>query len=310
MVRYLDNTDNKKGKNNENLSRELLELFTLGVGNYSEADIKNGARALAGLTIGEDGAKYRSGLEDNNSKTYFGKTGNFKADDLVDIIFEQKEIPYLITRKILAWFIYDSPKEALVKYYGDYFREMDFEIKPLLTKIFNEEFSKDNAGSKIKNPIEYTLQLLAELHIENANPKAIVYFIKDQGMDLFNQNNVKGWVGGNSWLTSQVYLQRNNVADLLCNGRGLNRKVAKPKEEMNKKTANRNTAKIEWNNNGNNKQIIAELKDRLLCSVDEATQKDFETILKYDFNAKAENSDQVVMRLVNAMVKLPEYQLI
>lgn len=310
MVRYLDNTDNKKGKNNENLSRELLELFTLGIGNYSEDDIKNGAKALAGLGIGEESAKYRRGLEDNDSKTFFGKTGNFKADDLVDIIFEQKEIPYLITRKILAWFVYDTPKEELVKYYGDYFRKINFEIKPLLTKIFSEEFTKNNAGSKIKNPLEYSLQLMSELNIENNNPKAIVSFIKDQGMDLFNQTNVKGWIGGNSWLTSQVYLQRNNVADLLCSGRSLNRKSLKPKEEMNEKSANKNTAKIDWNSNGNNKQIISDLKNHLLYTVDEPTQKDFENILKYDFNPKAENANQVVMRLVNAMVKMPEYQLI
>ena len=310
MVRYLDNTDNKKGKNNENLSRELLELFTLGIGNYSEDDIKNGAKALAGLGIGEESAKYRRGLEDNDSKTFFGKTGNFKADDLVDIIFEQKEIPYLITRKILAWFVYDTPKEELVKYYGDYFRKINFEIKPLLTKIFSEEFTKNNAGSKIKNPLEYSLQLMSELNIENNNPKAIVSFIKEQGMDLFNQSNVKGWVGGNSWLTSQVYLQRNNLADLLCSGRGLNRKKMKPNDEMNAKSSNKKEVEIDWNNSGNNKQIIAELTDRLLCEVDAASQKDFETIIKYDFNPKAENANQVVLRLFNAMVKLPEYQLI
>lgn len=310
MVRYLDNTDNKKGKNNENLSRELLELFTLGIGNYSEDDIKNGAKALAGLGIGEESAKYRRGLEDNDSKTFFGKTGNFKADDLVDIIFEQKEIPYLITRKILAWFVYDTPKEELVKYYGDYFRKINFEIKPLLTKIFSEEFTKNNAGSKIKNPLEYSLQLMSELNIENNNPKAIVSFIKEQGMDLFNQSNVKGWVGGNSWLTSQVYLQRNNLADLLCSGRGLNRKKMKPNDEMNAKSSNKKEVEIDWNNSGNNKQIIAELTDRLLCEVDAASQKDFETIIKYDFNPKAENANQVVLRLFNAMVKMPEYQLI
>ena len=310
MVRYLDNTDNKKGKNNENLSRELLELFTLGIGNYSEDDIKNGAKALAGLGIGEESAKYRRGLEDNDSKTFFGKTGNFKADDLVDIIFEQKEIPYLITRKILAWFVYDTPKEELVKYYGDYFRKINFEIKPLLTKIFSEEIKKNNAGSKIKNPLEYSLQLMSELNIENNNPKAIVSFIKEQGMDLFNQSNVKGWVGGNSWLTSQVYLQRNNLADLLCSGRGLNRKKMKPNDEMNAKSSNKKEVEIDWNNSGNNKQIIAELTDRLLCEVDAASQKDFETIIKYDFNPKAENANQVVLRLFNAMVKMPEYQLI
>ena len=113
MIRYLDNVDNKKGKLNENLSRELLELFTLGIGNYTEEDIKNGAKALAGLGIGEKHAEYRPFFEDNDTITYLGKTGKFKADDLVDIIFEQKSIPYFITRKILKWFIYDNPKEDL-----------------------------------------------------------------------------------------------------------------------------------------------------------------------------------------------------
>ena len=79
---------------------------------------------------------------------------------------------------------------------------------------------------------------------------------------------------------------------------------------MNEKSANKNTAKIDWNSNGNNKQIISDLKNHLLYTVDEPTQKDFENILKYDFNPKAENANQVVMRLVNAMVKMPEYQLI
>lgn len=310
MVRYLDNTDNKKGKNNENLSRELLELFTLGIGNYTENDIKNGAKALAGLGIGEDGALYRRFLEDNDLKTYFGKTGNFKCDDLVDIIFEQKEIPYLITRKILGWFIYDTPKEELVTYYGDYFRKIKFEIQPLLLKIFSEEFNKNSAGSKIKNPLEYTLQLMSELHIDNSNNKAVVLFIKEQGMDLFNQSNVKGWVGGNSWLTSQVYLQRNNMADLLCSGRDLIRKNLKLNQDMTDKSFNKKGVEIDWNNSGNNKQIIAELRDRLLCEVDAGSQKDFENIIKYDFNPNAENANQVIVRLFNAMVKMPEYQLI
>lgn len=310
MVRYLDNVDNRKDKTNENLSRELLELFTLGIGNYTEADIKNGAKALAGLGIGENEAEYRHFFEDNDTKTYLGKTGNLKADDLVDIIFEQKNIPYLITRKILKWFIYDHPKEELVIYYGDYFRKMDFEIKPLLTKIFTEEFAKNTAGSKIKNPLEYSLQLMSELQIENQNPKLIAFFIKEQGMDLLNQPNVKGWVGGNSWLTSQIYLQRNNVADLFCSGRNFNRKAFKSEEDKAEMSFQKINIKIDWNKNGTNKQIIADLKNRLLFQVDEAAQKDFETILKYDFDPNAENANQAVVRLLNAMVKMPEYQLI
>ncbi|WP_281337216.1 DUF1800 domain-containing protein [Flavobacterium eburneipallidum] len=309
MVRYLDNTDNKKGKLNENLSRELLELFTLGIGNYTEEDIKNGAKGLAGLGIGQENATYRERLEDNESFTYLGKKGNFKADEMIDIIFEQPNIPYLITRKILKWFIYDNPKEELVKYYGDYLRKKNFEIQPLLTKIFTEAFAKNTAGTKIKNPLEYILQLMNELHIENPNGRLIALFIKDQGMDLYGQPNVKGWDGGNYWLTSQVFLQRNNVADLLCNGKNLTRGKVENENAMMKKNRPLNV-KLDWDKNGNNIEIIAQLKERLLFKTDKNEQQDFEEILKYDFDSKTEGSENAVMRLFNFMVKTPEFQLI
>ena len=312
MVRYLDNVDNRKDKLNENLSRELLELFTLGIGNYKEEDIKNGAKGLAGLGLGEENAVYRKIFEDNEPFVYLGKKGNFKVDEMIDIIFEQPNIPYLITRKILKWFIYDNPKEELVRYYGDYFKKMNFEIKPLLTKIFTEEFAKNNAGSKIKNPLEYSLQLMNELNVENPNGKLIAYFLKEQGMDLFNQPNVKGWDGGNYWLTSQIFLQRNNVADLLCNGKNLSRGQKENQDNaMMKQNPNRLlNVKLNWDKEGNNKQIIAELKDRLLFQIDDATQSDFEQLLKYDFDSKTEGSENAVMRLFNFMVKTPEFQLI
>jgi uncharacterized protein (DUF1800 family) len=313
MVRYLDNVDNRKDKINENLSRELLELFTIGIGNYTENDIKEGAKALAGLNLGEESAVYRKFLEDNSTKTYFGKKGNFKADDLIDIIFEQKNTPYLITRKILKWFVYDNPSEDLVVYYGDYFRKMNFEIKPLLTKIFIEEYAKENSGSKIKDPLTYLFQLTDELNITNSNSNLISFFLKQQGMDLFNQPNVKGWDGGNSWLTSQIYLQRNNASDLLCNGRNISRKVfdkiPEEGEEPEIKLEKINVS-IDFDKNGNNKKIISELSNRLLFRVDENLQKDMENLLKYDFDAKDANADFAVLRLFNYITKTPEYQLI
>lgn len=311
MVRYLDNVDNMKDKLNENLSRELLELFTLGIGNYTEEDIKNGAKGLAGLGVGDENAVYRKFYEDNEPFVYLGKKGNFKINEMVDIIFEQPNIPYLITRKILKWFIYDNPKEELVRYYGDYFKKMNFEIQPLLTKIFTEEFAKNNAGSKIKNPLEFSLQLMNELNIENPNGRLIAFFIKEQGMDLFNQPNVKGWDGGNSWLTSQLFLQRNNAADLLCNGKNISRANKDYENMMTKQNPNNQlSVKLNWDAAGNNKQIIAELKDRLLFQTDENMQKDFEQIIKYDFDSKTEGSENAVMRLFNFMVKTPEFQLI
>lgn len=313
MVRYLDNGDNKKGKVNENLSRELLELFTIGIGNYTEEDIKNGAKALAGLNVGDNGAVYRKNAEDNSDKIYFGKTGNWKADDLVDIIFKQKNIPYLITRKLLKWFVYDNPSEKLVKYYGDYFRKAKFEIEPLLTKIFTEEYAKENAGSKIKNPLVYILQLADELQMEDFDNGMVQYFLKQQGMDLYNQTNVKGWDGGNSWLTSQIYLQRNNTSDLLCKGRTItgkflnkmNSDTEKPVLEINKVKV-----KVKFDNSGNNKTIISELSERLLFKTNESIQKDMENLLKYDFDPKDPNADAAVVRLFSYITKLPEYQLI
>jgi len=311
MVRYLDNVDNRKEKINENLSRELLELFTLGIGNYTENDIKNGAKGLAGLNLGEEHAEYRRFIENNDIITYLGKTGTFKADEMIEIIFEQKAAPYLITRKILQWFIYDNPSDNLVTYYGDYLRKVDFEIKPLLIKIFTEEFTKNTAGSKIKDPLVYILQVMNELNIEQTNPKLLAFYLKQQGMDLFNQPNVKGWNGGKEWLSSQVYLQRNNVADLLCNGRNISGRAKYMDNESIMRNVNQPiNVSLKWTRSGNNKSIIAELQDRLLFQSDESLQKDWETILKYDFNPKAEGADNAVMRLFNNMIKTPEFQII
>ena len=313
MVRYLDNVDNKKDKINENLSRELLELFTIGIGNYTENDIKNGARALAGLGVGEGKAQYRNIFEDNTTKTYFGKTGNWKAEDLVDIIFEQPKTPYLITRKLLKWFLYDQPSESLVQYYGDYFKAENFEIKPLLTKIFTEEYAKNNSGRKIKDPLVYLFQLNDELQLNAPDPGIVAYYLKQQGMDLFNQVNVKGWDGGNSWLTSQIYLQRNTIADWLCNGRTINRKAFKnltEADESPKIVFDKINPKLSFNSDNNNKQIISELADRLLYTVEESMQQDMETILKYDFDPKGPNANDAVMRLFHYIVKTPEFQLV
>ena len=309
MVRYLDNVDNKKGKLNENLSRELLELFTLGIGNYSEADIKNGAKGLAGLGVGETTAMYRRFLEDNDPIEYLGKKGTLKLDEMVDAIFDHPKIPYLLTQKMLKWFLYDEPKQELVTYYGDYFRKVNFEIKPLLVKIFTEEFSKtDIGGTKIKNPLEYILLLTSELKTQRPESTTIAFFLKQQGMDLFNPPNVKGWDGGKSWLTSQIYLQRNNVADLLSSGKSIPRSKLERENTLNKKQAF--SISLDWNTKGTNKEIIKELTDRLLFSTDTSLQQDLEKILKYDFDPQSLGANDAVLRLFNAIIKSPEFQLI
>ena len=310
MIKYLDNNNNKKSKLNENLSRELLELFTIGVGHYSENDVKNGAKALAGLTLGPEGAVYDVKQEFTEPFTYLGKTGKFKANDIVDIIFEQKAAPYFVTRKLLKWFIYDNPPEELVTYYGDYLRKVDFELEPFLLKVFTEEFAKPTGGSKIKDPLVFTLHLMDELNITNQNNKVTAVFIRGQGMDLYNQVNVKGWDGGKSWLSTQLFSQRNNIADTFCKGQNLSRKSLYNLESENETFPEKLNIHIDWVKKGTNKEIIAQLKNRLLFTADDSLQKDFEAIITHDFDPNSESADKGILRLFNYMVNSPEFQIV
>ncbi|MGB5943410.1 MAG: DUF1800 domain-containing protein [Leeuwenhoekiella sp.] len=309
MVRYLDNAQNRRGNLNENLSRELLELFTLGIGNYTETDIREGAKALAGLTVGNEHADYRPVLRVNESITYLGKTGNFDSDDLVDIIFDQPESPYLITRKLLQWFLYDNPEDSLVRYYGDYLRKVDFEIKPFLIKLFTEEFEKNNTGSKIKDPLRFALQSRYELGLSSADLIPIVFFLKQQGMDLFNQPNVKGWDGGRSWLTSQLYLNRGQAIDLMCRAGGKGNRRQKMMMEFDQE-ADSSTAKIEYSRDDSRDEILEDLKSRWLFAVEAELDDSLKTVLPYDFDPTAEYADQAILRLFSYVAKTPEFQLI
>ncbi len=159
----------------------------------------------------------------------------------------------------------------------------------------------------------YIIQLIEELEVKDFDDAMIALFTRQQGMDLYNQVNVKGWDGGNSWLTSQIYLQRNNTSDLLCSGRSISRKVIKTMVEEGGKSnteLEKIEVKIDFDSNGTNKTIITELSNRLLFNVNDSMQKDMENLLKYDFDPKEEHANFAVIRLFNYISKLPEYQLI
>jgi uncharacterized protein (DUF1800 family) len=308
QIRYLDNNNNRKGNYNENLSRELLELFTLGEGNYTEQDIKNGARGLAGLTIGDDHGRYEQNKENNEPFTYFGKTGNFKSDKMVDIIFKQKNAPYHITRKVLKWFIYDNPPEKLVKRYGDYLRKVDYEIAPFLLKMFTDEYEKSTAGSKIKDPLVYMLQILTELGFKNINYSLVYLFIKSQNMDLYNQLNIKGWAGGKNWITAQLFLQRNNTTDRLCSiGQLFNKNVPR---NVSAEGSYGFSPKIFFDTANGSKGVITGLNSRLLFTTDTTLEESFKKIIPHDFDPKAPSAENAVLQLFNYIVKTPEFQLI
>ena len=311
IVEYLDNNRNINSKLNENLSRELLELFTLGYGNYTENDIKNGAKGLAGLRIGEENAAYVSKFEVNESFEYLGKKGNLKVDEMVDAIFDHPKIPFLITEKILKWFIYDNPPKELVDYYGKYFKTVDFEIKPLLIKIFTEEFPKKTAGSKIKDPMVFLLQVFDEVAIK-PDGTLINKLLLQQGMSLYNQVNVKGWEGGRAWVNTQTLLQRNTIVDVVCTSKNFVKRRMNLEEKKLLENIKNDTLKvnIKWLKNSNAKSIINDFASRLLFDTDEKLKKDLDAILKYDFDPNSDGSDFSVIRLYNSILKLPEFQLI
>ena len=221
MLIYLDNRANKKGHPNENLARELLELFSLGEGNYSEDDIKSFARALTGYSVDKE-LKYRfkKRLHDKENKEIFGQSGNFNAHDMIDIILQQKATSLFIVEKLWSAFIgYDSdPKE--VQRLAQIFRKNHYELKPLMQELLTSTYFTDisTRGSMIKSPIELIVGTLRSFDYIDFDPKTGVQYSKRLGQDLFDPPNVKGWSGGKNWINANTLLIRKGFLNRLTRG--------------------------------------------------------------------------------------------
>lgn len=309
MIKYLDNQQNRKGHINENLARELLELFTLGEGYYSETDVKNVALSLAGLTFGAQQAQYRPFLKDNNTKTIFGKTGNFNADDVVDIIFEQPNVATHIVTKVLKWFLYDEPPNALIAYYANYLKQKNFELKPFFQHLLSSECEKAMSGTQIKNPLTFLFQIHKDLHLQ-PNYKLMVFILQNQGMDLYNQPNVKGWMGGKDWLSAQIYNNRKQLVDFITYANKLFEKRIQEKLKQADIGAVVINPKLSLHETKNAESILKELTNRTLFEIDSTIEADLNQLLSYDFNPKAANADQAILNVYNYLAKTPEFQII
>lgn len=315
MLVYLDNVQNKARTPNENLSRELLELFTLGIGNYTEQDIKEGARALAGLNLGENGGRYYAFWQDNTTKHYLGREGNFTADDLVDIIFEQKEAATRITTKLLRFFVTDMPDEKLIREHAAFLRENDFEIQPLIEKIVTDKCIERHAGESIKDPLSYALQVLNNYGIRELPAVAMFGYLRNQGMELFNPPNVKGWEGGRQWLSSDKLIQRLSIIELMSAGKPFARLKLKAAADdsglmAEEKEAWKQMPHIVWNRKAvSSEEIIAGLIARNLSQSSPEIETDSGEILRYDFDPNQENAEAAVARLAAYLFKTPEFQV-
>lgn len=218
MLLYLDNRLNIKGHPNENYAREILELFALGVGNYTEQDIKEAARAFTGWR--NEGPRFidDKSLHDDGEKTIFGQTGSWDGTDVVDLILTQQACAQFIATKFYRFFVNDEPSDEVVTALAQTLRNHDYELKPLLTALFSSShfYANENRASRIKSPVHFLVSTYRKLDL--ARIPGTPYFptaTRLLGQNLGNPPNVKGWDGGRAWLNPSTILTRNNLINHL-----------------------------------------------------------------------------------------------
>ncbi|MDN3587452.1 DUF1800 domain-containing protein [Pedobacter aquatilis] len=220
MLQYLNNQQNRKGKPNENFARELMELFTLGRGNYTEQDIKESARSFTGWMYDKDGSfVFRQNLHDAQPKTFFGKTGNFDGENIIDIILEKPQTALFVSQKIYKFFVNDVPNEAHIKDLADTFFKSGYDISAMMKKMFTADWfhSPENVGTKIKSPAEFLVGLSREFYVTYNKPQVLIQLQSSLGQYLFNPPNVAGWPGGQSWIDSSSLMLRMRIPSLVLN---------------------------------------------------------------------------------------------
>ena len=215
MLVYLDAGENIKGHPNENFGREILELFTLGVGNYTETDIREASRAFTGWTHSGLDFVVKPELHDEGQKTFLGRTGHYNGIDIIDIVLEQDVTARFIAAKLYRYFVRQNPAPELVAQLGALLREHHYEIAPLLTTLFlaRDFYSPPAYATQIKSPVHLVVSTYRKLGL-TAIPGVPDFntTTRDLGQELFHPPNVAGWEGGRSWITPALLLERGNFA--------------------------------------------------------------------------------------------------
>lgn len=301
MMRWLNTIQNRKGTANENYARELMELFTLGPGNYTEVDVRESARAFTGLVIRPATGKtvLVASLHDEGQKTFLGQTGNFGPDDIIDIILKQPAAAPFFATHLLRYFVTPNPSHTTVDTIATVLTQTNFSVKEAMRSLLKLPEFQDPANYRglIKSPAEFlasTVRTLGAQTDAKAFPPAMVLM----GQILFDPPNVAGWPGGSAWLNSGTWLARLNVANALTTNRAL--------MQLNK-------ASLIGNQAAETPQSLVDLLTNVLLDGD--LEQDQRKIL-YDFAsagaASAASLDQLDSRgraLVYLMLALPEYHL-
>jgi uncharacterized protein (DUF1800 family) len=222
MLVYLDNAGSRRQAPNENFAREVMELFTLGEGHYGENDIKEAARAFTGWSIDRDSGeyKYRPFFHDGGEKTVLGKTGRFDGDEVIDILLSRPETSQFIAAKLWREFVSPTPDAAQVKRLAAVLRESRYEVKPLMRALLLSDafWSPANRASLIKSPVDLVVGTLRTFEIRPLDLRPAVLATAVLGQNPFSPPNVKGWPGGEAWITSSTLLGRKQLLDRMFRG--------------------------------------------------------------------------------------------
>ena len=215
MLSFLDAGVNVKGAPNENFAREIMELFTMGVGNYSETDIREAARAFTGWNYVDLDFVINEDLHDGDSKTFLGHAGDFDGIEIIDLIMAQPVTAEYIAGKLYRYFVRQELDAELAAELGDILRDADYEVAVLLETIFMSKdfYSTASVGSQIKSPVQLAISTYRKLGLEKV--PGVPDFNRATGalsQSLFRPPTVAGWAGGRSWVTPGLLLERGNFA--------------------------------------------------------------------------------------------------
>lgn len=304
MLIYLDGQQNSKRKPNENFAREVMELFTLGEGNYTEVDIAETARAFTGyrVDIETGGFRFVRAGHDDSQKTVFGKTAPMGGDDVIDLIFQKPEAGRFLAKKFWEYFAYESPDDMLVEMLGENFRRSGYDTLALLRAMFrSEEFYSERAmGRLVKSPVQWLVQAGHEL--ECGLPGAMVChkILNNFGQSLFLPPNVKGWDGGRAWINASTLLQRYNVAAAYCGEGGRVARLTMPEVDF--------VALVGNAIHGDASAVVDALGRRFYGSEPDGRER--ESLVTFWISVRNREQPRDAIRgLVRLMMSTPRYQL-
>ncbi len=309
MLQFLNNQQNKKMHPNENFARELMELFTLGRGNYTEQDVKESARAFTGWSFNKDTFEYefKEKQHDFDKKTFLGREGNFAGEDIINIIMDQRLTAYFLCKKMYAYYVNDVVDEKRVKELADFYYMNAYDTDKLLRKIALSDwfYAPQNVGNKIKAPIDFLVTLNRQFNIEYESNSTLIIIQRSLGQLLFYPPNVAGWPGGKSWINSSTLMLRLRLPSMLLNSGVIDMEAEDDDPDdgimaMTKSAYKNYKTQVNW------EKIISEYKNAELNDVASVLLgSELETNLKSVIQTNTGSTKELILKLIS----LPHYQL-